>query len=101
MKKLKISKDVITVIAKTIIVVVAEMSTMAVVSNIVNETMPEDASESYKKWSRIGGLFIGGIAGAVSAKYALEVIDPGENTLDMEILKGVLKGTSFNEKELE
>lgn len=94
---MKLSKDQLIVGTRVIVAGVAELSSIAVVSRIVENNIPNDAKWIDKKWLRLGGYFIGGLLGAAVAKNALEAMANAEDVTLNELL---YKGTKYEKKDL-
>jgi hypothetical protein len=95
---MKISKDQLVIGTRVIVAGAAELSSIAVISRIVENNIPNDAKWIDKKWLRLGGYFIGGLVGAAVVKQALEAMAQAENTTLNELL---YKGTKYEKKDLE
>jgi len=95
---MKITKDQLVVGARVIVAGAAELSSIAVISRIVENNIPNDAKWIDKRWLRLGGYFIGGLVGAAVAKQALEAMAQVEDTTLNDLL---YKGTKYEKKNLE
>jgi|WetSurSiteA1Bulk_404760.scaffolds.fasta_scaffold00900_6 hypothetical protein len=95
---MKISKDQLVIGTRVIVAGAAELSSIAVISRIVENNIPNDAKWIDKKWLRLGGYFIGGLVGAAVAKQALEAMAQAEDTTINDLL---YKGTKYEKKDLE